>query len=149
MNTQSLPVEFDIGPCLSSRISGDPELECIGAARELQMVLEEESELLRRFAGAELVRLLSRKEFSIEDLFNKLEGLKASRGGKNAVTGPLREILEKIEAMNRSNRIFIQSSLSHWQDLLSLLCPTGYGPTAEMGKSGTPAPKGLSFSREI
>lgn len=122
------------------------EVECIAAATELQTVLEEEAQLLKRFAGAELVRLLSRKEFSVRELSGRLADLKRAKGDGCKAGAPLRKMLAKIDRLNRANDIFIQGSLAHWRELLSLLRPAAYGPGAEKGLK--PPPKGLSFRRE-
>ena len=129
--------------------NGDAGTECIEIARELLLVLEEEAEKLKLFAGAELLEVISRKEFLVEELSQKLGPLKSTAGSQHAVPAPLKTLLEKIDALNRSNKHFIQNSLSHWQDLLSLLCPVGYGPSAEGKTGGANPPKGLAFSREI
>ncbi len=129
--------------------NGGAGTECLQTARELQLVLEEEAEKLKRFAGAELLEVISRKEFLVEELSQKLGALKKTADTQPAIPASLKAVLEKIDALNRSNKNFIQNSLAHWQDLLSLLCPAGYGPTAE-GKTGIARPpKGLAFSREI
>jgi len=125
------------------------EAECIEAAWEIQVVLEEEAEALKRFAGADLLKLISWKEFLVGEFSQKLDRLRTTPGAPLAVSASLKAILGKIDALNRSNKYFIQSSLSHWQDLLSLLGPSGYGPAAEEVKSGSRPPKGLAFSREI
>lgn len=129
--------------------NGAAENECIETARQLQLVLEEEAEKIKRFAGSELIEVISRKEFLIGELSQRLSGLESAPGARPAVSGPLKAVLEKIDALNRSNRHFIQNALSHWRDMLSLLCPAGYGPGAERTKGGARPPKGLAFSREI
>ncbi len=50
--------------------------ECLPTALELLAVLREEAEILRRFAGAELLRLVPRKEYLVSELEWKLESAK-------------------------------------------------------------------------
>lgn len=133
-------------------VAGQPsgntaESECLATARELHLVLREESGILKRFAGSELLQVIAKKEFLICDLGNKLGSL--TQTGRVPVASPLGDILGEIDRMNNANRFFIEKSLEHWQDLLSLFCPSGYGPTGETQRSGPPSAKGYAFSREI
>ncbi|MEN6441093.1 MAG: hypothetical protein ABFD97_21200 [Syntrophobacter sp.] len=131
-------------PTLSMR---QRETECLTAALELQSILEEESLILKRFGGTELLPLISRKQFSICELARKLDSLRPSQNNDFAISEPLKQTLRKIQAMNHSNRYFIQDSLSLCQDLLSILRPQGYGPAD--GAKAPHAPKGRSFNREV
>ena len=47
--------------------------ECLTTALELLEVLREEAEILRRFAGAELLALIPKKEYLVNELEWKLE----------------------------------------------------------------------------
>ena len=123
------------------------EAECLTAARELHAVLKEESDVLKRFDGNELLGVIARKEYLICDLGSKLGLL--SQTGALPVSKPLRALLGEIEKTNSENRFFIQKSLTHWQDLLSIFCPSVYGPAGEVPQPGPPSAKGFAFSREI
>jgi hypothetical protein len=125
------------------------ETECISAARELLLALKEEADILRRFAKADLLRLISKKEFLINELGQKLQCLKNEDGQIIAISEPLKDLLKQIEQLNRSNQFFIQRSLAYWQDLLSIFIPTGYRPPGGSTNTGSAAPKGFSFSREV
>ncbi len=131
------------------RQDGAAETECIDTAVQLQFVLEEEAEKLKRFAGAELIEVISRKEFLVEELSQRLGRLKPEPNARPTVSANLKAVLERIDSLNRSNRHFIQNSLSHWRDMISILCPAGYGPKAERTTASAEARKGMAFSREI
>lgn len=124
--------------------SASTESDCIAAALELQLILKEEADILRRFAANELLRLLPRKEFSIGELQGQLNVLKDAN-----LSDPLRNLLSEIDVMNRSNRLFIKRSLSHWRNLISIFSPPSYGPSFDGSKVVQPPARGLTFSREI
>ncbi len=136
------------GPSQPARRNGETEKPCLDCARRLHQTLEQEALVLKKFSGSELLPLIATKEFQVGELGRELARLKDGRE-KISLSGPLRDVLTSIERLNRSNRLFVQSSLAYWQELLSILCPAGYGPGAEAQKSGSQTPKGLSFSREI
>ena len=127
--------------------------ECIGTARELLEVLKEEAGALKRFAGNELVPLLSKKEFLINELGEKLGALHVSRDAEGPGAGPyspvLRRLIKGIKELNESNRHFISSTLGYWQDFIAALLPRNYGPSPDQAKSFPAGIKGLSFSREV
>ncbi len=129
--------------------SASTESDCVAAALELQLILKEEADILKRFASNELLRLLPRKEFSIGELQRQLNVLKGADGTHAKLSDPLKNLLREIDAMNRSNRLFIERSLSHWQDLISVFSPPSYGPNLDGTKSAQPPARGLTFCREI
>lgn len=151
MNAQSSHKEFQtLDPCGMTQSSvTEVESECLSAARELHQVLKEEADILRRFAKADLLRLISRKELLINELGQKLECLKKADGRRVSISASLIDLLGKIDKLNRSNRFFIQRSLAHWQDLLSIFIPSGYRPSGRSSKPGSAAPRGFAFSREV
>ncbi len=144
--------EEELKPSLNPPLPGlkcsEAELQCLDCARRLHQTLEQEARVLKKFAGSELLPVITAKEFQVDELGRELERLKDGRE-KVPLSGPLRDVLASIEGLNRSNELFVQSALAYWRDFLSLLCPACYGPGAEAHKGGMPAPKGLSFSREI
>ncbi len=65
------------------RIAGSDspfQSECLATALELLEVLRKEAEILRRFAGAELLRLVPKKEYLVSELEWKLEAAREARG---------------------------------------------------------------------
>jgi len=62
----------------------------------------------------------------------------------------LKQLLTEIEKQNYRNHIFIQGSLSYFQDLLSVFIPGTYGP-AQQGilQKQQPTTKGLTLNREV
>jgi len=121
-----------------------PDSECIHTARELQVLLEQEKDVLKRFAGNELLSLIPQKEFLVSELRSKLVCLKS----REDVSATLKELLSQINEMNTANGLFIKKSLSHWQDLLAIFIPPSYGPGGS-GGGAAPRTRGLTFSREI
>ncbi|MEM5788739.1 MAG: hypothetical protein AAGU11_15625 [Syntrophobacteraceae bacterium] len=126
----------------------DLELECIRDAGKLETILLEEARALQSFDGAGLLKLMPTKALCASELSRSLDLLLESRGTELNISRPLRDLLERIRTLNDSNRYFIENSLSHWRDILSLFHPAAYGPTAT-GSNCTPSPKGLAFSREV
>jgi flagellar biosynthesis/type III secretory pathway chaperone len=151
MNAQSPLTQFPNPghPGVPHTVNTQVESECISTAQELHLVLKEEADILRRFAKADLLRLISKKEFLINELGQKLQCLKDADGHVIPISGSLKDLLEKIDQLNRSNRFFIQRSLAYWQDFLSIFIPAGYGPSGGSPGPGSPLPRGFSFSREV
>ncbi len=125
------------------------ESECLNAALDLRKTLQEEADVLKRFAGPELLLLIPRKEFLISELGSRLNDLRSSRDDRPQVSDSLKALLGEIDALNRSNSLFIQRSLSYWHDLMSIFSPPAYGPARDGARPNIPAPRGLSFSREV
>jgi flagellar biosynthesis/type III secretory pathway chaperone len=130
---------------VTQSLNTEAESECLLAAQELHRVLQEEADILRRFAKADLLHVISKKEFLLNELGQKLQSLKDADEQAMSISGPLKDILKKIDQVNRSNRLFIQRSLGYWQDLLSIFIPSGYGRS----RSGSAVPRGFAFSREV
>ncbi len=135
---------------------------CIDTAEQLLAVLGREAEILKSFSAKDLLEVLPKKEFLTGDLARgvKAYGELKERGEGLADTDPmrlrLRACLEAVGRQNETNRLFIESSLSFWGDLLEIFFPPSYGP-GQMGAHGQigakskqrPYPqKGLSFSME-
>jgi len=124
--------------------------ECLNSAMELLDVLEAEAQLLRRFAGPELLALVPKKEYLVSELEWKLKS--AREAGADAFTGSasFRDLLGRISRLNTSNGVFIKKSLSYWRDLLSVLLPPGYGPGGSVASvRPQPTPKGMAFRRKV
>lgn len=141
--------ERNLPPAAAPSWDGTAESECLAVARELQAVLEEETRVLKRFAGKELLRLIAKKEFLVEELRRKLNALKTDEGRPFSLSSPLKSVLGTIDSRNNANRTLIEGTLSYWQDFLSFLIPAAYGPNGEETAHATSTPKGLSFSREV
>jgi flagellar biosynthesis/type III secretory pathway chaperone len=123
--------------------------ECLDSAIELLEILRAEAEILKRFAGSELLALVPKKEFLVSELEWKLKS--AGEAGVNsfADSDSLGGILDEIARLNASNGIFIEKSLSYWQGLMSIFVPTGYGPTGEVTRRLPVSPKGAAFRRKV
>ncbi len=124
------------------------EKECIETALQLRSVLNEESDLLKRFASNELLWLMPRKELLIGELQRSLPPFKRTDGSPAFISDNLKNLLSEIDEQNRSNGLFIKKSLSYWQDLLLIFSPRGYGRDSSSRPGGL-SPRGISFCREI
>jgi flagellar biosynthesis/type III secretory pathway chaperone len=122
---------------------------CLSTALELLEVLREEAGILRRFKGAELLRLVPRKEYLVRELEWKLQSVKDAGEGFLPVSESYRALLCEIERLNTSNGVFIEKAISYWQDLFAIFSPPGYGPAGKKSMRRARSPRGLSFEREI
>ncbi len=136
-------------PCVLPNQDSLFHSECLTTALELLEALREEAEILRRFSGAELLRLVPKKEYLVNELEWKLESARQSGGGPFTVSGPFKALLGEIIKLNTSNGVFIEKSLSYWQDLLAIFSPPSYGPAGKKARRPARPPKGLTFAREI
>jgi hypothetical protein len=124
-------------------------------ALQLEQLLGQEAETLRRFEKQELLKILHRKESLIRELAAKLKDLeKAKNGHKDMSQAPqylsLKTCLRNIEKLNRSNQAFIQGTLSHYHHFIDCLCPSSYHPrSVSEPRQGLAAFKGLTFRKEI
>jgi flagellar biosynthesis/type III secretory pathway chaperone len=123
--------------------------ECLATALELLEVLREEAGILKRFAGAELLRLVPKKEYLVRELEWKLQSAKDAGVGFLPVSDSFKALLREIEKLNTSNGAFIGKAISYWQDLLSVFLPQGYGPAGKKSRRPARAPRGVTFEREI
>jgi len=143
-------------------------------SERLLHIVRAEAEALKTFQKERLLEFIAEKEvlacelaqrirsFESSESFNKKIGQEGSllsgstgingeeRDEDHAKRGLLRELLGEINDWNQRNRIFIQGSLAHWQELLNVCLPSTYMP----GQDGQAArqsirPKGLAFNREI
>lgn len=129
--------------------SGPFHSECLATALELLDVLRKEADVLRRFAGAELLELVPRKEYLVCELEWKLQSAGDAEADSFGDSDSFRTLLGEIGRLNRSNGIFIEKSLSYWRDLLSIFSPPSYGPAGRAAKRPAFSPKGMALSREI
>ena len=123
--------------------------ECLPTALELLDVLRNEAEILSRFAGAELLRLVPKKEYLVSELEWKLQSAKEEGEGSLPASDSFKALLGEIVKLNTSNGVFIEKSLSYWQDFLSIFSPPSYGPAGKKAGPQARPPKGLTFAREI
>jgi flagellar biosynthesis/type III secretory pathway chaperone len=126
-----------------------PESECLAAASELRELLKEEADVLSRFAGTELLWLTPRKESLINEMGWKLNSLKCLEGEPLRISHALKEVLSDIDRLNRSNGVFIQRSLAHWEDFLTIFSPPSYGRGGDTPRPLVSQPRGRAFSREV
>ena len=124
-------------------------------AIQLEQLLGQEAEILKRFENQELLKILHRKESLIRELAAKLNDLeKAKNGNTDIVRGPqylsMKTCLREIEKLNRSNQAFIEGTLSHYQQFIDCLCPSNYHPRhVNEPRQELGAFKGLTFRKEI
>lgn len=123
--------------------------ECLVTALELLEILREEAEILKRFAGAELLRLVPRKEFLVSEMEWKLQSAREAGEGSFTASESFKVLLGEISQLNASNGAFIEKTLSYWQDLLSIFLPPSYGPAGKTAMGPARSLRGLSFQREI
>ncbi len=123
--------------------------ECLATALELLEVLQAEAAILRRFTGAELLALLPKKEYLVNELEWKLESARQAVEGPLTVSDSFKALVGEIVELNTSNGVFIEKTLSYWQDFLALFSPPSYGPAGKKAKGPTRPPKGITFKREI
>jgi flagellar biosynthesis/type III secretory pathway chaperone len=127
----------------------------LAAAEELLQVLEEEAEILKRFKSEELLNLLPRKELLVGELHRKMMALHASEGdGRktewDSLRARLKSCLNGIQKLNDSNRVFIEGTLSYWQEFLDIFRrPSLYGSGCQGAQRQAYALKGLAFSKEV
>lgn len=144
--TPALP-ELNPDPRVSLHHPSAADSDCLATALELQLLLKEEADILKRFAGSELLWLIPKKEMLVSELGQKLNADKAG-GGSTLSSDELKVLLGEIDELNRTNGLFILRTLSYWQDLLSIFSPQTYGPSRD-GSRPAPALRGHAFSREI
>ena len=123
--------------------------ECLPTALELLEVLRNEAEILKRFAGAELLKLVPKKEYLVTELEWKLQSAKEAGESFLTASDSFKALLSEISKLNTSNGVFIERSLSFWRDFLSIFSPPSYGPAGKKAKRGARPPKGRTFAREI
>jgi flagellar biosynthesis/type III secretory pathway chaperone len=123
--------------------------ECLATALELLEVLREEAEIIRRFAGAELLALIPKKEYLVNELEWKLESARQAGEGSLTVPDSFKALLGEIVKLNTSNGVFIEKTLSYWQDFLAIFSPPSYGPAGKKARRPTRPPKGITFTREV
>jgi flagellar biosynthesis/type III secretory pathway chaperone len=123
--------------------------ECLPTALELLAVLRQEAEILRRFAGAELLELVPKKEYLVCELEWKLKSADLAELGSIRASDSFKALLDEISKLNTSNGVFIEKSLSYWEDLLSIFMPPSYGPTGKAARRPPGSLKGMAFRREI
>ena len=123
--------------------------ECLPTALELLDVLRNEAEILSRFAGAELLRLVPKKEYLVSELEWKLQSAKEEGEGSLPASDSFKALLGEIVKLNTSNGVFIEKTLSYWQDFLAIFSPPSYGPAGKKARRPTRPPKGITFTREV
>lgn len=123
--------------------------ECLSSALELFEILQQEERILKRFAGAELLALVPKKEYLVCELEWKLEAARNSGADNGVVSDAFKALIGEITRLNTSNGVFIEKSLSYWQDLLAIFVPPSYGPSGKASTRLPSSPRGVSFSREV
>lgn len=136
--------------------SGEPlcqkrcaDTDFFGTAVELLKALKAEEQILRKFSGAELLALLPKKEYLVNELGWKLKAARNASENSFEASESLKAILAEICRLNTANGIFIEKSLSYWGDLQAILSPPGYGPNGRKGACTVRAPNGITFQRKV
>ena len=122
---------------------------CLTTALELLEILRKEAEILRRFAGAELLALIPKKEYLVNELEWELESARQTRQGSLTVLDSFTALLGEIVKLNTANGVFIERTLSYWQDFVAIFLPPSYSPAGKKTRRPARPPKGLTFTREI
>ncbi len=128
---------------------------CLVSAKELLDLLREESAALKVFDAESLLLLLSTKEYLVNDLSRCIRRLGWREGGSKkedspgaeGFAEPLREMLREIDRLNMFNRVFIEHSLDHWQQLMATMELPAYGPFSNRS-AGSIQGKGFHFRGE-
>lgn len=123
--------------------------ECLASALELLEVLKEEAQILRRFAGDELLALIPKKEYLVHELEWKLQSARQAGAATFMASDSFKALIEEISRLNTSNGVFIEKSLSYWHGLLSIFSPPAYGPAGKVSGRLPRSPKGTTFRQEI
>lgn len=124
-------------------------------AGQLEQLLRQEAKTLRRFDNQGLLTILHQKESLIRELAEKLSDLEKAKHGRAGLTRTPRYLslkarLKEVDKLNRSNKAFIEGSLSHCQQFINCVCPSGYHPNRlNMPRQQLAAFKGMSFKKEI
>jgi hypothetical protein len=148
--------------------------DCIATSERLLHVLIAEAEALKTFQKDRLLQVITEKEALANELANRMKSFESSesfnekigqqvsplpgstgingeeRDEAHAKRGLLSELLGEIVEWNQRNRIFIQGSLGHWQELINLCLPSTYLPVQD-GQTARQSigTKGLALNREI
>jgi flagellar biosynthesis/type III secretory pathway chaperone len=127
----------------------------LSKAEELLQVLKQEEAMLRSFNNLELMAVLPVKELLVRELLAKVSVLHSEKESNREVgESPeylrMKGFLMEIDKLNRSNQVFIESSLAHFDDFLDCIYPSNYGPGQEgPSRQKSATLKGLSFRKEI
>jgi hypothetical protein len=147
---------------------------CIVTSEKLLHTLTAEADALKAFQKERLLELIAEKEtlaceladrvkaFELSPSFVKENGQEQSQPPGStrdieekskeghAKLGLLRQLLGEISKCNQRNHVFVQGSLSHWEDLLSFCLPGTYaaGNDGQAFRQSIRA-KGLALNREI
>jgi hypothetical protein len=168
-------VESERDSTLATEVTnrGNPkELDnCIVTSERLLHILIAEAEALKTFQKERLLQVVAEKEALATELANTMKSSESfnekigrqpsplpgstgingeERDEAHAKRGLLRELLGEIIEWNQRNRIFIQGSLGHCQELLSLCLPSTYLQLQD-GQAARQSirTKGLTLNREI
>jgi len=91
----------------------------------------------------------SEKEYIVNELEWKLESVRESGANNFAASDTFKALMGEINKLNTSNGVFIEKSLSYWQDLMGIFMPPSYGPTGKASRRMPSSPRGAAFSREV
>lgn len=134
----------------STNVEGSLDV-CLAFAGQLKEVLNEETGAITRFDSSRLLELLPLKQYLTEKLGKNLESWKRSEekanGGEYLL---LKSRLAEIKKINDSNGVFINGTLSFYEDFFRCICPVNYASSGGQPSSTKfEAPKGLTFRKEV
>ncbi len=153
-NRRENPPSLDVGDFFPARGESQdpaPMASALQAAEALKAALECERRLLRNPSTDAFLKLLSQKEFLAIALKEKL-ACALETGNSNTAEASdtrrhLKETLSEIQALNESNRIFLEGYLEYFQDFAQVFARPSY-PSRTGERAAKPPYKGLSISRE-
>ncbi len=128
---------------------GGGDRELLEAALELLEALRAEEQILRKFAATELLALLPKKEYLVNEFGWKLKSAMNADAGSFTVSDALKPLLAEICRLNASNAIFIKSALSYWRELQAILLPQSYSRNGRKDCDAVRPPNGITFAREV
>lgn len=123
-------------------------------AGKLRDTLRAETAALKRFEKGQLLEIIAEKEALASELAQHMEGFREVAEGESAEDHThrtvLKELLGEIVECNRKNQVFIEGSLGHWQELLTICLPGTYvlSHPGQAARQSMPA-KGLALNREV
>lgn len=126
--------------------------QALAKAQKLLEMLEEEAKSLKLFDNRALMTIIPNKESLVRELVARMTSLKKSEEKSREIASDpdyalLKSCLLEIDRLNRSNQVFIENSLSYFNDFLDCVCPSNYSPKQEAPSRFNL--KGLSFRKEI
>jgi len=120
--------------------------EIFSLLEELKETLREEKQLLKKLDHKGLMNLLPRKLFLVDQI--ERAGQLGHLKPKALLEMPgAKEVITEIKALNETNKIFAEESLSLVKDFLSVLLPKNYRQDGKTQTAPVPS-KGVTLNME-